>query len=98
MLLASTTSTSFVSLTVNNLNNYKCVVVAACAGWVKRIVVTTIAPVDYFKSSNSTYPIDAVFAGSPLTYETQAYYLNDTQVYLKSKDSTYCTAALFGIT
>ena len=98
VLLASTRSTSFVSLTVNNLNNYKCVVVAACAGSDKRIIVTTIVPVDYFKSSNSTFTIDAVFAGSPSTYETQAYYLNDTQVYLKSKNSTYCIAALFGIT
>ena len=96
ILLASSSSTDYETMIVDNLNNYKCIVVAVCEGNYYRPIATTIYPLSFFKKLNIGGRTATTCYHSEKDYfKCDVFYVNDTEVQLKVDNIGI--VALFGI-
>lgn len=87
-VIASTTSTSYVSFDASKLSNYKMVSLSTATKSGLRPLASTVMTIAHFKAfcrSEGT-PAICVYAVEPTNYESSAYY-TDNKIYMKCTSS-----------
>lgn len=83
--LASTTSTTEETITIDNINNYRFVLlqISTSSTAYTRVLGANLGLVSQFKTSSSSHNWQAMNPENPSTYGGYCGYVNDTQVVMK---------------